>query len=90
MVVQDVGLVGQRHEPVQSGQGGAQQGRVVAVGAGGDGAQRDAAGLGHDRAFAALLAAVDRAAAGGIAAAGALVMQPSTARSSSSRPTMRS
>ena len=65
-------LVGQRPEPVQGVQRGGQQPVVASVGAGGDRAQRDAAGLHAHRALGGLLAAVDRAGAGNLATAGRL------------------
>src|SRR4029450_9220158 len=56
----DRGRLWQRPEPGQGVQGRAEHRRVVAIGAGGHGAQRDAAGLGYRGALAALLAPVDR------------------------------
>src|SRR5512132_2645520 len=53
-------------------QGGTQQRGVVAVGAGGDQPKGDARCVGRHRVFAALFAAVDRGAAGDLAAAGRL------------------
>jgi hypothetical protein len=65
---------------------GCQEGRVVAVGAGCDQSERHPRSVGGHRAFAALLAAVDRGAAGDLAAAGSLVMHPSTGMSASCKP----
>jgi hypothetical protein len=80
--------------PLQDAQGVqscAQQGVVVAAGRCWHHANWDARGVGDHGAFAAVVAAVDRAAAGDLAAAaGALVMQLSMARSESSRPIMPS
>jgi hypothetical protein len=74
-------LVGQRSEVVEQVQGGRQQWGVVAVRPGQDSAQRDAVALDQHGAFHALFAPVDRGRAGDFAAAGAFVMQPSTAMS---------
>jgi hypothetical protein len=52
--------------------------------------QRNPTRLDRDRAFQPLLARIHRAGPGDLAAAGGLVMQPSTARCSSSRPNSRS
>jgi hypothetical protein len=72
--------------PGQGVQGRPKQPVVAAVGRRRDRAQRDATRVGDRRAFPALLATIHRARPGDLSAAGALVMQPSTARCSSSRP----
>jgi hypothetical protein len=64
-------LGGQRADP-SDGVQGRQQPVVAVVGWGGHRGQRHAIGLDGDRALEALLAAVDRARAGGLAAAGCL------------------
>jgi hypothetical protein len=77
---------GQRTDPTDGVQGHRQQSIIAVVGRGGHRGQRYAIGLDGHRALQALLAAVHRARAGGLAAAGCLVVQPSTAKWSRLRP----
>lgn len=58
------GLLGQRPESAQPGECGAEQWGVVSVARGGDGAERDAVGVGGGGAFQSAFAPVHRARAG--------------------------
>ena len=71
-VQMDRDVIGQRPEIIELVQRGGQQRGVVPVRGGEHAAQRDAVSLDHERPFHAQLAAVDRAAAGALAAAGGL------------------
>lgn len=81
------GVLGQwADHPHVPSQGGFEQRRVVVVGSGGDQVQRDAPIIAGHRAFGALFAVVDRAAPSDLAPPRDLLIDPSTERSSSSRP----
>jgi hypothetical protein len=84
------GSLGQRDGSGEGVQGGRQQPVIAVVGRGSHRGQWDATSLDRDRALQALLAAIHRAGPGHLAPQGALVMHPSTASCSNSKPNSRS